>query len=111
MPLNRRRDSLVLLVAALACLTACAPATSPEEVFLERVRSDTPSDGVSDDDILSLGDEMCTIAEDLTGDEIEDTLDYLVSIIDDPELAATSVAVSVHALVHLCPEQGEKVRD
>lgn len=110
----RNAAVLILTLAALTALSGCSspsPEPSPER-FLELVRSDTDVvDDVTDEELLSIGEEMCSIAEGLHGDELEDALDQVVASIDDPEAAANAAVLSVHALAHLCPEQGQKINE
>lgn len=99
---------LALSLTTLAALPACS-AQSPESAFLERVRADTDAGDATDAELLGLGEEMCTVAEGLDGDELEAALDQMVSMVDDPEMATNVTILSVHALAHLCPEQGQKL--
>jgi len=106
---------LILTFTALTAFSGCAspsPSLEPSpETFLERVRADTDADKATDEELLSIGEEMCSIAEGLSGDELEDALDQVVASVDDPEMAANVAVVSVHALAHLCPEQGQKLEN
>ena len=109
----RRSGALVVVVAGLLLLSACSAPQSPEDAFLERVREDTNADEISDEQLLTLGNAMCSLAQDLDGDELESALDAITSQVAEKsgaQVGADGAVLSVHALAHLCPEQGEKLR-
>lgn len=125
MHIARSAAVLIMTLTALGSISGCSPlSTKPSteasteptfeastETFLDRVRADMDAKHATDEDLLAIGEEMCSIAEGLNGDELEGFLDAAVASVDDPEMAANIAVLSIHALAHLCPEQGQKLSD